>query len=139
MRFDIFQHLTAEESLPIEEALILISPQRQKRLDAPRNTRQQLSSRRTSTYDFFHGNAKAATASRKRPHFLEVTRHLPDNSKIFQPQRDLQNFVVRRFEKNWLVILFAQGPVGLDKHGNVTIQIQAKPGAKQNNVTGIFA
>lgn len=27
--------------------------------------------------------------------------------------------------------------MGIDKHGNVTIQIQAKPGAKQNNVTGM--
>lgn len=29
------------------------------------------------------------------------------------------------------------GPVGLDKSGNVTIKIQAKPGAKQNNITDI--
>lgn len=28
------------------------------------------------------------------------------------------------------------GPVVLDKDGNVTIKIQAKPGAKCNNVTG---
>ncbi|XP_001604898.2 UPF0235 protein C15orf40 homolog [Nasonia vitripennis] len=28
-----------------------------------------------------------------------------------------------------------QGPVGIDKDGNVTIKVQAKPGAKQNNIT----
>ncbi|KZC09973.1 UPF0235 protein C15orf40 like protein [Dufourea novaeangliae] len=31
----------------------------------------------------------------------------------------------------------AKGPVGLDKSGNVTIKIQAKPGAKHNNITDI--
>ena len=29
-----------------------------------------------------------------------------------------------------------QGPITLDKNGNVAIKIQAKPGAKHNNVTG---
>lgn len=28
------------------------------------------------------------------------------------------------------------GPVALDKDGNVAIKIQAKPGAKCNNITG---
>ncbi|KAJ8679718.1 hypothetical protein QAD02_015505 [Eretmocerus hayati] len=31
------------------------------------------------------------------------------------------------------------GPIGLDKSGNVTIKIQAKPGSKQNNITDISA
>ncbi|XP_031837009.1 UPF0235 protein C15orf40 homolog isoform X2 [Nomia melanderi] len=31
----------------------------------------------------------------------------------------------------------AKGPVGLDKNGNVTIRIHAKPGAKNNNITDI--
>lgn len=30
-----------------------------------------------------------------------------------------------------------KGPVGTDKSGNVTIKIQAKPGAKHNNITDI--
>ncbi|XP_076676824.1 UPF0235 protein C15orf40 homolog [Andrena cerasifolii] len=30
-----------------------------------------------------------------------------------------------------------KGPVGLDKRGNVTIKVHAKPGAKHNNVTDI--
>lgn len=30
-----------------------------------------------------------------------------------------------------------KGPVGLDKNGNVTIKVQAKPGAKHNNITDI--
>ncbi|XP_078052997.1 UPF0235 protein C15orf40 homolog [Augochlora pura] len=31
----------------------------------------------------------------------------------------------------------SMGPVNLDKDGNVTIKIQAKPGAKHNNITDI--
>ncbi|XP_033334426.1 UPF0235 protein C15orf40 homolog isoform X1 [Megalopta genalis] len=31
----------------------------------------------------------------------------------------------------------SKGPVSLDKDGNVTIKIQAKPGAKHNNITDI--
>ncbi|XP_033212566.1 UPF0235 protein C15orf40 homolog isoform X2 [Belonocnema kinseyi] len=30
-----------------------------------------------------------------------------------------------------------EGPITLDKSGNVSIKIQAKPGAKHNNVTGL--
>ncbi|XP_053972564.1 UPF0235 protein C15orf40 homolog [Hylaeus volcanicus] len=30
-----------------------------------------------------------------------------------------------------------KGPIGVDKNGNVTIKIQAKPGAKHNNITDI--
>ncbi|XP_043261834.1 UPF0235 protein C15orf40 homolog [Colletes gigas] len=30
-----------------------------------------------------------------------------------------------------------KGPIGLDKNGDVTIKIQAKPGAKHNNITDI--
>lgn len=30
-----------------------------------------------------------------------------------------------------------KGPIGTDKSGNVTIKIQAKPGAKHNNITDI--
>lgn len=31
----------------------------------------------------------------------------------------------------------AKGPISVDKNGNVTIKIQAKPGAKHNNITDI--
>ncbi|XP_050582246.1 UPF0235 protein C15orf40 homolog [Bombus affinis] len=31
----------------------------------------------------------------------------------------------------------SKGPISLDKNGNVTIKIQAKPGAKHNNITDI--
>ncbi|KAK1135673.1 hypothetical protein K0M31_000259 [Melipona bicolor] len=31
----------------------------------------------------------------------------------------------------------SKGPISLDKSGNVTIKIQAKPGAKHNNITDI--
>ncbi|XP_014211508.1 UPF0235 protein C15orf40 homolog [Copidosoma floridanum] len=32
-------------------------------------------------------------------------------------------------------VFHLQGPIGTDKSGNVTIKVQAKPGAKQNNIT----